>query len=73
MSARSFFDTNVLVYADAEAVPAKQKRAVDLVAEYRIMCQSLSRIPFPNPYLVVSSLLPVRLHTSAATSILPAL
>ncbi len=35
MSARSFFNTNVLVYADDKAAPAKQKRAVDLVAEYR--------------------------------------
>ncbi len=35
MSARSFFDTNVLVYADDSAAPAKQHRAVDLVAEHR--------------------------------------
>jgi predicted nucleic acid-binding protein len=35
MSARSFFDTNVLVYADDKASPAKQRRALDLVAEHR--------------------------------------
>jgi len=35
MSARSFFDTNVLVYADDMAAPAKQRRAIDLVAEHR--------------------------------------
>jgi predicted nucleic acid-binding protein len=35
MSARSFFDTNVLVYADDKAAPAKQRRALDLVAEHR--------------------------------------
>jgi predicted nucleic acid-binding protein len=35
MSARSFFDTNVLVYADDKAAPAKQRRAIDLVAEHR--------------------------------------
>ncbi len=35
MSARSFFDTNVLVYADDKAAPAKQKRAIELVAEHR--------------------------------------
>ena len=35
MSARSFFDANVLVYVDDKGAPAKQKRAVDLVAEYR--------------------------------------
>lgn len=35
MSTRSFFDTNVLVYADDKAAPAKQRRALELVAEHR--------------------------------------
>ena len=35
MPARSFFDTNILIYADDKAVPAKQRRAVELVAEHR--------------------------------------
>jgi predicted nucleic acid-binding protein len=35
MSVRSFFDTNILVYADDKAAPAKQRRAIDLVAEHR--------------------------------------
>jgi predicted nucleic acid-binding protein len=35
MAVRSFFDTNVLVYADDKAVPAKQRRSVELVAEHR--------------------------------------
>jgi predicted nucleic acid-binding protein len=35
MSARSFFDTNVLIYADDRSAPAKQKRAIQLVAEHR--------------------------------------
>jgi predicted nucleic acid-binding protein len=35
MSARSFFDTNVLVYADDKGAPAKQRRALELVAEHR--------------------------------------
>jgi predicted nucleic acid-binding protein len=35
MSVRSFFDTNVLVYADDKAAPAKQRRALHLVAEHR--------------------------------------
>ena len=35
MSVRSFFDTNVLVYADDKGAPAKQKRAVELVSEHR--------------------------------------
>jgi len=33
--ARSFFDTSVLVYADDKAAPAKQRRAMDLVAGHR--------------------------------------
>jgi predicted nucleic acid-binding protein len=35
MPARSFFDTNVLIYADDRATPAKQQKALDLVAEHR--------------------------------------
>ena len=35
MPARSFFDTNVLLYADDKAAPAKQSRALALVAEHR--------------------------------------
>jgi predicted nucleic acid-binding protein len=35
MSVRSFFDTNVLVYADDKGAPARQKRAVELVSEHR--------------------------------------
>jgi predicted nucleic acid-binding protein len=35
MPARSFFDTNVLIYADDKAVPAKQRKALNLIAEHR--------------------------------------
>jgi predicted nucleic acid-binding protein len=35
MSARSFFDTNVLIYPDDKAAPAKQRRALELLAEHR--------------------------------------
>lgn len=35
MSVRSFFDTNVLIYADDKSSPAKQRRALELVAEHR--------------------------------------
>ncbi len=35
MTARSFFDTNVLVYGDDQSAPAKQRRALDLLAEHR--------------------------------------
>jgi predicted nucleic acid-binding protein len=35
MSVRSFFDTNVLLYADDKDVPSKQRRALELIAEHR--------------------------------------
>ncbi|MGB8011496.1 MAG: PIN domain-containing protein [Terriglobales bacterium] len=35
MNARSFFDTNVLVYTDDKRAGKKQSRAIDLVAEHR--------------------------------------
>ena len=35
MSARSFFDTNILIYADDTSAPVKQRRALELVAEHR--------------------------------------
>ncbi len=35
MSARSFLDTNVLLYTDDRDAPAKQRRALDLVSELR--------------------------------------
>lgn len=35
MSVRSFFDTNILVYADDQAALPKQRRALDLLAEHR--------------------------------------
>jgi predicted nucleic acid-binding protein len=35
MSVRSFLDTNVLIYADDNAAPAKQRCALELVAEHR--------------------------------------
>lgn len=35
MSVRSFYDTNVLVYTDDKGSPAKQRRALELVAEHR--------------------------------------
>ena len=35
MTDRSFFDTNILVYADDKAAPAKQRRSIELVAQHR--------------------------------------
>jgi predicted nucleic acid-binding protein len=35
MTGLAFFDTNILIYADDAADPAKQARAISLVAEHR--------------------------------------
>jgi len=35
MSVRSFFDTNILIYADDKFARANQKRAIDLVTQHR--------------------------------------
>ena len=35
MNARSFFDTNILVYTDDKAAPSKQARALQLVEQHR--------------------------------------
>jgi predicted nucleic acid-binding protein len=36
MSARSFLDTNVLVYTDDHDTPDKQRVALDLVEQFRL-------------------------------------
>ena len=35
MTVRSFFDTNILVYADDKDSPAKRRQALELVAQHR--------------------------------------
>jgi len=35
MSARSFFETNILVYTDDKSATTKRRRALDLLAEHR--------------------------------------
>ena len=52
MSARSFFDTNVLIYADDQAAPAKQRRALDLVAEHRLAGTGVVSLQVLQEYFV---------------------
>ncbi len=52
MSARSFFDTSVLVYADDKAAPAKQRRALELVAEHRRAGTGVVSLQVLQEYLV---------------------
>jgi predicted nucleic acid-binding protein len=52
MSVRSFLNTNVLVYADDKAVPAKQRRAVDVVAEHRLAGTGVVSLQVLQEYFV---------------------
>jgi len=52
MSVRSFFDTNVLVYVDDSDFPAKQRRALDLVAEHRRAGTGVVSIQILQEYFV---------------------
>ena len=52
MSAGSFFDINVLIYADDKAVPARQRRALDLVAEHRLAGTGVVSLQVLQEYFV---------------------
>ena len=52
MGARSFFDTNILVYADDKSSPTKQRRAVELVAEHRIYGTGVVSLQVLQEYFV---------------------
>jgi predicted nucleic acid-binding protein len=63
MSARSFFDTNVLVYADDNGTPAKQRRALELVAEHRRARSGVVSLQVLQEYFVTVTR---KLHVDAA-------
>jgi predicted nucleic acid-binding protein len=52
MPARSFFDTNILVYADDNAAPAKQRRALSLVEEHWRALTGVVSLPLLQEYFV---------------------
>ncbi len=52
MSARSFFDTNVLVYTDDRATPSKRRRALELVAEHRLSRTAVLSLQVLQEYFV---------------------
>ncbi len=52
MSARSFFDTNVLVYTDDKGTPDKRRRALDLLAEHRIAGTGVVSLQVLQEYFV---------------------
>jgi predicted nucleic acid-binding protein len=55
MSARSFFDTNVLIYVDDDADPAKQKVATELFAEQRRQRSGVVSLQVLQEYFVVAT------------------
>lgn len=55
MSARSFFDTNVLVYADDRAFPAKQQRALSLIEEHRSASTGVVSLQVLQEYFVTAT------------------
>jgi predicted nucleic acid-binding protein len=63
MPARSFFDTNVLVYADDAAAPAKQRRAINLIAEHRRARTGVLSLQVLQEYFVTVTR---KLHVDAA-------
>ncbi len=65
MSVRSFFDTNVLIYADDKEAPAKQQRAFDLVAEHRRARTGVVSLQVLQEYFVTVTR---KLHVDAAVA-----
>jgi predicted nucleic acid-binding protein len=55
MSARSFFDTNVLVYIDDNADPSKQQRAAELFFEHRRQRTGVVSLQVLQEYFVVAT------------------
>ena len=55
MSVRSFFDTNVLIYTDDKAAPAKQKRALALVEEHRRAGSGVVSLQVLQEYFVTAT------------------
>ena len=65
MSVRSFFNTNVLVYADDKAVPAKQRIAIKLVSEHRRARTGVVSLQILQEYFVTVT---KKLHVDLATA-----
>jgi len=65
MPARSFFDTNVLIYADDKASTAKQRRAIDLIAEHRRARTGVVSLQVLQEYFVTAT---CKLRVDAATA-----
>jgi predicted nucleic acid-binding protein len=65
MTARSFLDTNVLVYTDDKSAPAKRRRAIELVAEHRRAGTGVVSLQVLQEYFVAATR---KLQVDAATA-----
>ncbi len=63
MSVRSFFDTNVLIYADDKAASAKQRQSLKLLAEHRRARSGVVSFQVLQEYFVTVT---KKLHVDAA-------
>jgi predicted nucleic acid-binding protein len=63
MSVRSFFDTNVLIYADDKASPVKQRQSLKLLAEHRRARSGVVSLQVLQEYFVTVT---KKLHVDAA-------
>jgi predicted nucleic acid-binding protein len=55
MSARSFFDTNILIYGDDETAPKKQERALKLFEEHRRASTGVISLQILQEYFVTAT------------------
>lgn len=55
MSVRSFFDTNILLYADDKSALAKQRRALELLAEHRLARNGVVSLQVLQEYFVAAT------------------
>ena len=55
MSARSFLDTNVLLYTDSVDAPAKQRRALELLAAQRLARTGVVSLQVLQEYFVAAT------------------
>ncbi len=55
MSARSFLDTNILVYADDGDSPEKQQRAIEIILEHRAAGTSVVSLQVLQEYFAITT------------------
>ena len=55
MSARSFLDTNVLLYSDDRDAPGKRRRALDLLAEHRLARSGVVSLQILQEYFAAAT------------------